>query len=180
MGRAAVTFVRPPLGGRAWARHAWSGHDARLYQEAEHVRPAPMLGLPTILHAEEVDPADGGLLPGRGDTDKLALVGAGVGHPGGHQLALGDHVVDLGVQIGEGLVDHAEELLGLLGALAAEGVVDPIGGQQLIEGVKVPAVDDLLVEPSRRLLVVLDRHGPSLPRCRDYPTATARTVAEVA
>jgi hypothetical protein len=35
--------------------------------------------------------------------------------------------VDLGVQIREGLVDHAEELLGLLGVLAAEGVVDPIG-----------------------------------------------------
>jgi hypothetical protein len=46
--------------------------------------------------------------------------------PGGHQLALGDHVLDLSVQIREGLVDHAEELLGLLGALAAEGVVDPI------------------------------------------------------
>jgi hypothetical protein len=35
--------------------------------------------------------------------------------------------VDLGVQIREGLVGHAEELLGLLGVLAAEGVVDPIG-----------------------------------------------------
>jgi hypothetical protein len=89
-------------------------------------------------------------------------VGAGVGHPGGHQLSLGDHVVDLGVQIGEGLLDHAEELLGLLGVLAAEGMIDPIGGQQLIHGVQVLGVDDLLVEPSRRLLVVLDWHGPLL------------------
>jgi len=35
--------------------------------------------------------------------------------------------VDLGVQVGEGLVDRAEELLGLVGVLAAEGVIDPIG-----------------------------------------------------
>src|SRR5215216_2641373 len=168
-GRAAVTCWRPLLGGRAWARCAWAGHDARLYQEAEHVRPAPVLGLPAVLHAEEVDPVDGGLCPGGGDADKLALVGAGVGHSGGHQLPLGDHVVDLGVQVGEGLLDHAEELLGLLGALAAEGVVNPIGGQQLIHGVEVPAVDDLLVEPSRRLLVVLDWHGPLLVRVPGLP-----------
>src|SRR5215217_8517789 len=34
-------------------------------------------------------------------------------HPGGHQLPLGDHVVDLGVQVGEGLVrseEHTSEL----------------------------------------------------------------------
>jgi hypothetical protein len=66
-------------------------------------------------------------LPVAGDAEELILVGAGVGHPGGYQVALGDHVVDLGVQIREGLVGHAEELLGLLGVLAAEGVVDPIG-----------------------------------------------------
>jgi len=87
--------------------------------------PPPVLGLPAVLHPEDVDPVDGGLLPGRGDADKLALVGAGVGRPGGHQVPLGDHVVDLGVQVGEGLLDQAEELLGLLGALAAEGVVNP-------------------------------------------------------
>src|SRR5918992_3212248 len=168
-GRAAVTCWRPLLGGRAWSRRAWARHDARLDQEAEHVRTAPVLGLPAVLHAEEVDPVDGGLLAGRGDADKLALVGAGVGHPGGHQLSLGDHVVDLGVQVGEGLVDHAEELLGLLGTLAAEGVVDPIGDQQLVHGVQVPAVDDLLVEPSRRLLVVLDWHGPLLAQVPGLP-----------
>jgi hypothetical protein len=92
-----------------------------------------MLSLLAVLHPEEVDPIDHGLLTRRGDADKLVLVGAGVGHPGGYQVSLGDHVVDLGVQVGEGLVDHAEELLGLLGVTAAEGVVDPIGGQQLIE-----------------------------------------------
>jgi hypothetical protein len=82
------------------------------------------------------------------------------------------------VQVGEGLVDHAEELLGLLGAVATEGVVDPIGGQQLVHGVEVPAVDDLLVETVRYLLVVLDWHGPSLPGCRACPIATARTIVE--
>jgi hypothetical protein len=84
--------------------------------------------------------------------------------------------MDLGMQIWEGLLDQAEELLGLLGVLAAEGVIDPIGGQQLVHRVQVPAVDDLLVEPSRRLLVVLNWHGPSLPKCRGCPTATARTI----
>jgi hypothetical protein len=99
---------------------------------------------------------------------------------GGHQLALGDHIVDLGMQVGEGLVDHAEELLGLLGVLAAEGMVNSIRGQQVVEGVQVPGVDDLLVEASRRLLVVLHWHAPSLPSCRGCPTATARTIAEAA
>jgi predicted transposase YbfD/YdcC len=47
-------------------------------------------------------------------------------------------------------------------ALATEGVIDPIGGQQFIDGVQVPAVDDVVVEPPHRLLVVLDWHGPSL------------------
>src|SRR5512133_391320 len=73
------------LGGRAWSRRAWSGHDPQLHKEAERVRPTPMLRLSAVLHPEEVDPAGGGLLPGRGDADKLALVGAGVGHPGSHQ-----------------------------------------------------------------------------------------------
>jgi hypothetical protein len=122
-----------------------------------------VLGLPAVLHAEEVDPAGGGLPAGRGDADELALVGPGVGHPGGHQLTLGDHVVHLGVQVREGLVDHAEELPGLLGVLAAEGVVHPVGHQQLADGVQVPGVDELLVEPPRHLLIVLDWHGPSLP-----------------
>jgi hypothetical protein len=35
-------------------------------------------------------------------------VGAGVGDPGGHQFPFGDDVVDLGVQVWEGLVDHAD------------------------------------------------------------------------
>jgi hypothetical protein len=38
--------------------------------------------------------------------------------------------VDLDSQGEEGLLDRAEELPGLLGVLAAEGVVDPIGGPQ--------------------------------------------------
>jgi hypothetical protein len=86
-----------------------------------------MLGLAAALHSEEVHPAGGGLLPGCRDAEELALVGAGVGHSGGHQLALGDHLVDLDPHLREGLLDHAEELSGLLGALAAEGVVDPVG-----------------------------------------------------
>src|SRR5215203_3922070 len=44
------------LGGRAWSRRARSGHDAQLDQEAEHVRSTPVLGLPAVLHPEEVDP----------------------------------------------------------------------------------------------------------------------------
>jgi hypothetical protein len=73
-----------------------------------------VLSLPAVLDPEQIDPVGGGLLPGCGDADELALVGAGVGDPGGHQLPFGDHVVDLGVQVGERLVDHAKELLGLL------------------------------------------------------------------
>jgi hypothetical protein len=90
-----------------------------------------MLSLLAILDPEEVDPAGSGLSPGRGDADKFALVGAGVGHPGSHQLALGDHVVDLDPHIREGLLNRAEELLGLLGVLAAEGVINPIGVSSL-------------------------------------------------
>jgi hypothetical protein len=103
-----------------------------------------MLGLLAVLHPEQVDPVDHGLLPGCRDAEELALVGAGVGHSGGHQLALGDHLVDLDPHLRGGLLDHAEELSGLLGALAAEGVVDPVGGQQLLEGGQVPAVDHVL------------------------------------
>src|SRR5687768_17132035 len=57
---------------------------------------------------------------------------------------------------------------------------NPVGDQQLIQGIPVPGVDDLLVEPLGHLLVVLDWHGPSLPRCRGCLTATARTIAEAA
>jgi predicted transposase YbfD/YdcC len=60
-------------------------------------------------------------------------------------------------------------------ALATEGVIDPIGGQQFIDGVQVPAVDDVVVEPPHRLLVVLDWHGPSLERVSDLrPVLAAR------
>src|SRR5829696_7623188 len=105
-GQTAVTSWRPLLGGRPWSRRARSGHDTQLHEEAEHVRPTPMLSLLAVLHPEEVDPVDHGLLARRGDADKLVLVGAGVGHPGGHQLPLGDHVVDLGVQVGKGLLNR--------------------------------------------------------------------------
>jgi hypothetical protein len=114
---------------------AWSGHDPQLHQEAERVRPIPMLDLLAVLHPEELDSVGGGLLPGRANAEELTLVGAGLGRPDGYRLPLGDHVMDLGAQVGEGRGDHVEELLGLLGALAAEGVVNPIGDQQLIEGV---------------------------------------------
>jgi hypothetical protein len=76
-GRGGLPYSRL-LGGRAWSRH-----DAQLHQEAEHVRPTPVLGLLAVLHPEEVDPAGGGLLAGRRDADELVLVGAGVGDPGG-------------------------------------------------------------------------------------------------
>jgi hypothetical protein len=75
---------------------------------------------------------------------------------------------------------HAEELLGLLGILAAKGVLDPIGRQQLIEGVQIPAVDDLLVNRRAACLLFSTGMAPSLSRCRDNPTAAARTIAEVA
>jgi hypothetical protein len=66
-------------------------------------------------------------------------------------------------------VDHAEELLGLLGALAAEGVVDPVGRQQLVEGVQVPGVDDLLVEPPRACLLSSTGMAPSFAQVPGLP-----------
>jgi hypothetical protein len=126
--------------------------------------PPQMLGLPAALHPEPVHPAGLGLPASGRHADKLALAGAGAGHPGGHQIPLGDHVVDLGVQIGKGLEEHPEELLGLLGVLAAEGMVHPVRSQQLPEGVHVPGVDDLLVEPPCRLLVVFNSQVDGQPR----------------
>ena len=86
--------------------------------------------------------------------------------------------MDLDPQIREGLLNGAEELLGLLGVLAAEGVIDPIGDQQHIDGVQVPAVDNVVVEPPHRLLVVLDWHGPLRVQMPGLPDATGRTIAE--
>ena len=83
--------------------------------------------LPAALHPEQVHPVDRGVLPGRSNADKLALVGAAVGHAGGHQRPLSDHVVDLDAYVGKGLEQHPNELLGLLGVLAAEGVIKLIG-----------------------------------------------------
>jgi hypothetical protein len=53
----AVSPPRPLLGGRARC-----GHDAKLLEQAGHVRSAPMLGLLAVLHPEEVDPVGLGLL----------------------------------------------------------------------------------------------------------------------
>jgi hypothetical protein len=122
------------------------------------------------------------VLPGGGDADKLALVGAAVGRSGGHQRALGDHGVDLDAQVGKGLEEPPDELLGLLGVLAPEGVIQPIAGHQLVDGVEVAAVEDLLVEPPHRLLVGLDRHDPLLALLPGpgSPDSDSRTIAEAA
>ena len=52
---------------------ARSGQDAKLHGQAERIRPAPVLGLPAVLDPEQVDSVGGGLLPGRGDAEELAL-----------------------------------------------------------------------------------------------------------
>jgi hypothetical protein len=70
----ATTSVRNPIFRRAgtlgWGGR--SGQDAKLHEEAERIRPAPVLSLPAVLDPEQIDPVGGGLLPGCGDAEELA------------------------------------------------------------------------------------------------------------
>ena len=92
MGRAAVTRSRPLLGRRAWPWRGWARHNAQLHQEAEHVRPTPMLSLLAVLHPEEVDHRWWWSVSQSRGCRRTRPGGCRCRSPRWPQVALGDHV----------------------------------------------------------------------------------------
>src|SRR5918994_7891050 len=109
------------------------------------------------------------------------LPAVGPAHPpaGDHLVALGDLVLYLGVEVGEGFLELAREPLDVLGAALQHGAVGLVGEivvEDLIHQIQLPLVAHLLDVAPENGLVLLRRHPPPPSRSADLlaPTRYAR------
>jgi len=80
---------------------AWSWDGAELLEQAQRVHHDPLLGELAARQAIALHRLDGHRPAGAGDTQELALVGALNKIAGSHQVALGDQLLDLEMQVRE-------------------------------------------------------------------------------
>ncbi len=99
------------------------------------------------------------LISGGSDTHKVALVRSRGPHASYDPVALRYQVFDFNVKVGEGGEEHPEGLFEALHARFTEGrriVVEIIGREELVNGVSVLGVFDLLDEAAEKSLVFLE------------------------
>src|SRR4051812_11868689 len=89
------------------------GDAAELLHQLEPVEGDPDFGDLPIGDVEDVDAGDGDVVLGDPGSQQLLRVGPGPGEADRHTVAVDEHVVDVEVQVGEGLEEDAEELLDL-------------------------------------------------------------------
>jgi hypothetical protein len=87
---------------------------------------------------------------GRAKLLRLSLVSAAYGVAADHLVPFGYHILDTDVDVGEGLEERADELLGLLVAsdVLIRFVPDEVGRVELFDEIWVPLANDLLPRTS--------------------------------
>jgi hypothetical protein len=94
---------------------------ADLLHKPGHVDDVPVLRHLAVAVADEVHDPDSGSLSGWRRAEERSGVGAGEGLVGGDEVSLRDHVNDLGVMVGKGLADRAENGLHAIGSVGQAG-----------------------------------------------------------
>jgi len=101
--RAAGSQDRVAAGGGGW-------REPELLQQAELVEVAPAFDDLPVRDAEDVDPAERDLASGGGFAHDRAAMGAVSDEVFGHEVALGDQLLDVAAPVGKGA---SEDLAGL-------------------------------------------------------------------
>jgi hypothetical protein len=153
------------------------GNEPELLQQAQIVVCFPLLDYLAVLKAVNGDAFERYLsASGRAQVLCLSLVGAAYGVAAYRLVALGYHIFNGDVDVGEGRKEPGDELLGLL--VASEVLIglvpDEVGRVDLFYEVRVPLVDDL--PRTSYLFLVLFRDSSLLsplllPVPKPYPLA---------
>jgi hypothetical protein len=156
--RRAVRLGSLPLGIGLGRVRVGARDRADLLHQVQEVGHAPVLGDLAVLDPEEPVRGPGSPLPAGRDADEVALVGPAPDHARGDDVALGHHLLDREVHVGERAAEHPRDHLHALEPLRRAGrtaVVDVALREQLGDEVGVAVVDDLLDEPGVDLFVLL-------------------------
>src|SRR6266568_4581451 len=165
---------------------AWRRHGPQLHHERGHVVEGPALHDLAVLEAVDDDVFEVDRLVVGQDAEKLdaALVRPGDPAANDHLVAVGDHVFDDRLPVGEGLHRRPVSHLGPgeAGRKAGGrvlGVVE-VGREQVIQRVGVPRVPGLFDLANDLLVLVLCGHVPSLVGGggRDRTTPSGRLTSE--
>ena len=114
-----------------------------------------------ISDTEDVDPRYRDLLPRGRDASERAPVGATNADAGHHLVPVSHEVLHGSLHVREGVEVLTEELVRLLGHAWRHSMVDPTGGNELVECSQIPLINDFLKEPLNKSLVVVCCHRVS-------------------
>src|SRR5207248_400726 len=95
------------------------------------------------------------------DASERALVGATIADAGHHLVPVSHEVLHRSLHVREGVEILTEELVRLPGHAGRQSMVDPTGGNELVECSQIPLINDLLKEPPNKSLVVVCCHRVS-------------------
>lgn len=128
-----------------------------LLEHAESVIETPIFHDLSACDASDFDCRDSHLFASGGDASKRALL-CSVGRKSGDDLfPFRDHVLNRDMQIRETLQHHGYGLsrsLRVNGQTRREGMIDMIGGVEVIKGCYIPLVKHFLVETAYKGLIL--------------------------
>src|SRR5205807_1750913 len=119
-----------------------------LLEHRELVHDVPVLGELAVLDAIDVDPRDLEALPGRGNTEELRDVRAGVRPTNDNAVPLGDDVLERETRL-ESHAEHRDAVLEALSSRALTGqrvVLRVAGRRDLVDHADLAAVEDVLIQ----------------------------------
>lgn len=135
------------------------GHGTELLKQGEQVGDTPVLHDPAVGDPEGPRRRPRGATACRLDAEEGTEVSAAPGHARGHDVALGHHVLDGEGDVRKRLAEHGRHRPHAFEAIGGTGrpaVVDVVRTEQLVDGVEVATVDDLLHEAPVHRLVGVD------------------------
>ena len=140
---------------RALAHLLWGSDNAQLPERTESIGETPMLNHLAILDSKDVDPHDRNRLACGRDGSERTLLGAMDIYKSHHFVPISEKVLHGNFRVWEGIEVHTEKLAWPQGKAGRHGMVDSVGGDELIKCRQVLLIDDLLIEPLNKSFVVI-------------------------
>ena len=126
-----------------------------MLERTEPIGETPMLHHLAIHDTENVDPHHRNRLACGRDGPERTLVGATDADKGYHLVPISEKVLHGNFHVREGIEVHTEKLARPLGKARRHGMVDSIWGDELVKCSQILLIDDLLIEPLNKSLVVI-------------------------